>query len=158
MTRTNAVRRGPRLAGPHAWIVPYMAVPFVELGRSMRGADCRGLHLLILERETGVYVPEPGELYASTTRRDAAAMADFVRGELACWRRIEADARGGYPLFACLLFAIGGLPTHVATSMGGRDFIHTQKGCGVRTGDLDEAEAGEGDWGSRLLGAFVHDH
>ena len=162
MTETNAVRRGAGkslpLAPDIAWIAPYMGVPFVPLGRSMRGADCRGLAYLILDHETGVYVPEPEDLYAGTGRRDAADMASVVRSELACWRRVDPDAAGGFPLFSLLLFAIGGLPTHVAVSMGGRAFIHTQKGYGVRTGHLDDVEPGEGDWGSRLQGAFVYDH
>lgn len=139
------------------WIAPYMALPFVERGRSMAGVDCRGLTLLVLERETGVHVPDPEHLYAATDRRSAADLADVVRREQRRWRTVEPDAAGGYPRFSVLLFAIGGLPTHVASSMGGRLFLHAQKGCGVRVGDLDEAEAGEGRWGDRLQGAFVYD-
>lgn len=138
-----------------AWIARYMPVPFVEAGRTFRGSDCRGLHFLILEHETGVRVPELAELVGGE-RRSPRECAEVVKAHAAQWRRIEPLADGGYPRFALLLFTVGGLPTHVATSMGGRHFIHIQKGCGVRIGSLDEAEAGEGFWGSRLEGAYQY--
>ena len=150
---TNAVRRCPAVRGDDAWVARYLPVPFVEHGRAFRGADCRGLVFLILEHETGLRVPELAELIGSEHRsaRDAAALVEAHVGQ---WSRIEADAAGSYPRFCVLLFTVGGLPTHVAVSMGGRRFIHTQKGAGVRTGSLDEAEPGEGFWGSRLEGAY----
>lgn len=150
---------GVRLTGEHAWIARYMPVPFVEEGRGFRGADCRGLHYLILEHETGVRVPDLAEVVADRVgdeRRSPRACAELVKAHAARWRRIEPAPDGGYPRFCLLLFTIASLPTHVGTSMGGRLFIHTQKGCGVRPASLDEAEAGEGFWGSRLEGAYQY--
>lgn len=151
----NAVRRAPTIAGDDAWIARYMPIPFVEHGRSFRGCDCRGQHYLILEHELGVRVPEPADLYRGVDRRDAEDIAAFVRAQASLWRRVEPDDNG-YPRFALLLFLVAGLPTHVGTSLGGRRFIHTQKGCGARTASLDEAEPGEAFWGSRLEGAYVY--
>lgn len=138
------------------WVLRYMPVPFVEHGRSFRGCDCRGQHYLILEHETGVRVPDATDLYRGVDRRDAEDIAAFVRAQASLWRRVEPDETGGYPRFALLLFLVAGLPTHVGTSMGGRRFIHTQKGCGARLASLDEAEPGEAFWGSRLEGAYVY--
>lgn len=154
-SRANAVRRAPALRPEDAWIARYMPIPFVEHGREFRGADCRGLLLLIQEHEAGVVVPELSALLGAE-HRSLTAAADLVRAHVGQWRRIEADADSGYPRFSALLFNVGGLPTHVAASIGGRRFIHTRKGLGVGIGSLDEAEPGEGFWGSRLEGAYQY--
>jgi cell wall-associated NlpC family hydrolase len=152
---TNAVRRSPALRADDAWVAKYMPIPFVEHGRAFRGADCRGLVFLILEHEAGERVPELAELIGNEHRsaRDAAALVQAHAGQ---WRPVPPTPAGDYPRFCVLLFTVGGLPTHVAVSMGGRRFIHTQKGAGVRIGSLDEAEPGEGFWGSRLEGAYQY--
>lgn len=152
---TNAVRRPLALRPEDAWVARYLPIPFVEHARSFRGADCRGLTFLILEHEAGVRVPEMSDLLGAEHRsaREAAALVQAHAGQ---WRPIEADADGGYPRFSVLLFTVGGLPTHIAVALGGRLFIHTQKGGGVRIGSLDEAEPGEGFWGSRLKGAYQY--
>lgn len=151
-------RRSPaaaRLSDPAAWIARYLPIPFVERGRSFAGCDCRGLSFLILEHETGVRVPEPEDLYRGTGRRDLLGMAAHMKAVAARWREIPAQD-GGYPMFSVLLFKVAGLPTHMGVSLGGRDFIHTQAGYGVRTGALDEAEPGEAVWGAALMGAYVY--
>jgi hypothetical protein len=150
----NGVRR-PSLDVGVSWISRYLPIPFVERGRSFSGCDCRGLNLLILEHETGVRVPEPEDLYRGTTRRDLVDMAAHMRAQAARWREIPA-VDGGYPMFATLLFAVARQPTHMATSLGGRAFIHTQAGYGVTTGDLDEADIGRAVWGKALMGAYVY--
>ncbi|PHY12818.1 hypothetical protein CSW58_09970 [Caulobacter sp. B11] len=153
--QTNPVRFARSGAEPWSlWVTRYLPIPFLERGRSFRGCDCRGLALLILEHQCGIVVPEPADLYATTDRRAGDQMAALVRAEAARWREVQGD----YPIFSLLLFEVGGLPTHVALSLGGRRFIHTQKGCGVRVSDLDQAEVGEGRWGARVRGAYVYDN
>jgi hypothetical protein len=154
MFNANAVRV-PSVAAGAAWIMRYFPIPFVDRGRSFAGADCRGLAYLILEHETGVRVPEFEELYRGTDRRDLADMAAQLRAEIGRWREVPAQD-GGYPMFSVLLFTIAGQPTHMAVSLGGRAFIHTQNGYGVRTGCLDEADPGQVIWGARLKGAYVY--
>lgn len=134
-----------------SWTVPYLRIPFVERGRSMRGVDCRGVVFLILERERGAVIPEPSALYAGTDLKDAAGQAAFVRAELGRWSPCAVQP------FAALLFEAAGLPVHVGLALGDGLFIHARKGAGVTIGHLDEADPGEARWGRRLLGAYRHD-
>lgn len=131
-----------------AWWGRYLPIPFVERGRSFAGCDCRGLGLLILEEERGVRVPEPCELYGSTDPRNGRELADFFAGQAALWRPVKVAP------FALLSFAVAGLPVHMGVSLGGVDFIHTQRGAGVRVSSLTDREAGEIAWGKRLMGAW----
>jgi hypothetical protein len=68
-----------------AWVDRYMTVPFVEKGRTMRGADCLGIVALVLEREARAALTDLGVGWSdgidaiALRVQEAIATGEFIR-------------------------------------------------------------------------------
>jgi len=116
-----------------------VAVPYVDGGREMAGADCWGLVRLVMRERGGVDLPTYGEIAASERARVA--------------RRMRRDSDGGpwlpvdvpRELDVVVMFAdtkVGGkfrrLRGHVGIMLDGRHVLHTEHDTGAEIVTIDE--------------------
>lgn len=120
----------------------YMAVPFVENGRSFAGADCFGFYALILAHELGIAVPDPDVSFTRDGARAvlAAFAAGVARGE---WiavetpRMFDAVRMTGVHV---LRGKAGKSESHIGCYDGHGRVIHTELNTGPRCMALDDPE------------------
>lgn len=134
------------MAATHDPWAAYVGIPFEAHGRSRRGADCWGLHRLVLEQLAGVLVPSYGELYCST--REAEANARLLAGQMGDWLEVP---EGSEQAFDGVLMRVGRHACHVATVVAPGRMLHTYAGSrshidNYRSGFLKE----------RIVGFYRH--
>lgn len=120
----------------------YMAVPFLENGRTFDGADCFGLYALVLATELGLAVPDPHVAFGSHGARAVvhAFAAAVARGD---W--IEVDAPQMFDAVRMLGFhtergEARRSETHVGCYVGRGQVLHTELGTGPRIMSLADPE------------------
>lgn len=127
----------------------YVMTPYKPRGRSLEGADCFGLHLLILAHEAGLYLPA-----ADIGLGDGAdAMARAVEAEIVSGRwALVAEGDGAavkrvLRVYDAVLMTghvrtgreISSRPIHVGTAVGVRGLvIHTEVGVGAQCVPVDD--------------------
>lgn len=75
------------MTAPPRWVEHYLAIPFVDRGRTERGCDCFGLVRLVLARQGGIIMPD----YGFVPMRDRGAINAAIDGEKAnagLWRAV----------------------------------------------------------------------
>lgn len=100
----------------------FLDVPFVRGGRDMQGADCWGLHRLIVAGMTGAVLPA-----FDTVAWDERGAVIGRERLAACWREVEADEADGFDL---ALMNWSGEPVHVGTIVEPGKLIHTRPETG----------------------------
>ncbi len=132
-----------------AWTEQYLAIPFLEKGRTAHGVDCYGLARLIYQQERGIELPSYTEAYA--TVQDSKEIRALLRNELAShWHEIDIhDAKE----FDGVIFRIMGQPTHFGLVLTAPWFIHALKDRSATTGKVRIERWDSMWWTNRLLGA-----
>lgn len=115
----------------------YMTVPFVDRGRSMSGADCFGLHFLVLLLERQLRVADPGLAFTDKGARDAVA-AELARGN---WFRVDKPEMYDAVVMKAYFLADGRGESddrHIGTVIDNGQVLHTEKHTGPRICPLDD--------------------
>ncbi len=106
-----------------SWVEPYLALPFVDRGRSRNGVDCYGLVRLIYQEQRGIELPSYTESYATTA--DHQEITALLKQEVATqWREIALTEVATWD---GLIFRILGQPTHFGMVLDPPWFIHALK-------------------------------
>lgn len=133
------------------WIGDYMAIPFVEGGRTRDGADCYGLLRLVLAERFNVVIPEDpvGAWPRDLDRAGKIDLARRVERARDAWREMRrTEIRPGL----CILLRVEGRPMHVGIVLNERAFLHTDRDAGVNVESYVE-----GMWsGNRVLGFYEY--
>lgn len=130
------------------WADKYMAVPFRDAGRTMRGADCFGLYALILALEAGVCIGKCDVSYGT----DPEAVVRHVADEIASGRWLTvavgdgAVAKPVARLFDAVVMS-GHIRTgnrvvrgdvHIGCALGDGRVLHTEPVTGPQIMALDD--------------------
>lgn len=108
------------------WWNRYLAVPFLEKGRSMEGCDCWGLVREIYRQERGIHLPDYLECYESTNDRDKLGAV------IAAERAAKWETHDGAPLpFDVLILRMRGVPMHVGVVTKPGHMLHCSRGVGT---------------------------
>lgn len=110
---------------PH-WTDRYAFVPFVDNGRSMKGADCWGLVCLVYASELGLLLPEYAGEYADT--RDHKRIISLIEFERPKWDPIPDGEQEEFDLIS---LCIENRPWHVGIVLDQENMIHTLPAIGV---------------------------
>jgi cell wall-associated NlpC family hydrolase len=110
---------------PH-WADKYALVPFVDNGRSMKGADCWGLVGLVYARELVLIVQDYSGDYDGT--KDHARITSLIEFERPKWDPI---ADGEQREFDLISLRIEDRPWHVGIVLDQENMIHTLPEIGV---------------------------
>lgn len=114
-----------------SWAEKYLALPFVDGGRDVRGVDCWGLIRLVYLRELQIELPSYGEIGALELARIAREMKRGAAGM--AWRRVEEPmafdiaAMSGNPVKAVAPRSI----VHVGVMVDHARIMHVEPGSGV---------------------------
>ena len=102
------------------WWAKYIGIPFVELGRTKKGADCWGLLRLVYEEELGLVLPE---FTAHAGNTDRAAIAAQSREAYSYFTKVEEPQP-----FAAAVFISAVTFAHVGILVDRGKMLHTEKG------------------------------
>lgn len=129
------------------WTNKYSSVPYLDLGRSMAGADCWGLVKLVYENELGITLPSYDGCYASTEERaEIAALVGEAKGN-ATWHRVHGEPK----VFDVAVFRQGRLDTHIGVIVAASKMLHMANG---KNAAIESIESGY--WQVRLTGIYRH--
>lgn len=120
------------MSGPPLWSQKYLAVPFVDGGRDMSGADCWGMVRLVLLDRAGIDLPAYGEIGANERARIAERMGRDS-GERP-WLPTDAPAALDVLLMHTLIQIDGSWEKvigHVGIMVDSEYVLHTDEGVGV---------------------------
>jgi cell wall-associated NlpC family hydrolase len=114
---------------PPGWAARYIGVPFVELGRSILGADCWGLRRLILAERFQLELPDYTG-YRGTSRADAAEIRRLLEGarQSGDWLPVPAGQEREGDGIEMVMFDRGVKIPHVATVLRQGLAVHTLEG------------------------------
>ena len=128
------------------WANDYIAVPFLEKGRSHAGCDCWGLGQLIYREQRGIELPGYEELYENT--RDKATLERIIFEERqARWRQVTDPKE-----FDFALLRMGGVPMHVGIVTKPGKMIH----CAKDTNTVHEKYTGL-KWQHNVMGFYRYE-
>lgn len=129
------------------WAERYLTVPFVDGGRSVKGADCWGLVCTVYRECLGITLPVYGDIGAEETLRIRRAMKEGVVS--GTWRRVsdpvDFDVAG-------MLLPNGERLGHVGIVVSGYGVLHTEKAGGAMIEDLKSATLR-----NRIVGYWRHE-
>src|SRR5262245_45791778 len=111
----------PMLCAPDpATLTALVGIPYLERGRTTRGADCWGIVLLAARELWGLQLPE--YFYSELDLlAEASVLIDIETDETqAHWWEVDSP----YPRGAVHVFRIHGKRTHCGLHLGGLDFLH----------------------------------
>lgn len=119
--------------------VKFVGVPWVKDGRSMSGADCYGLALLVLKDVFGKTLPDFKYDVSSSVeqaieiKRSIEAATDIVEYMPGNTELIPGDL---------VLFSYFGEESHVGVYLGGRTIIHASRKKGTVIVSLSDMDGG----------------
>ena len=131
-----------------AWAGKYLAVPWLDRGRTLSGCDCWGLVRLVLHEEAGRELPDYADLYRSTDDTAGLERLFLDRWPLEGVEQVVGEPRE----FDIVLLRIAGQGCHVGVSLGDGRFLHVTPGS---TGPTVERLTSP-RWAPRLLGVYRH--
>lgn len=148
-------------SGSLAWADRYLAIPFLDFGRSEDGCDCFGLYALVLARETGVMLPEVGVSCGQGPRAVIAKVASEIAS--GAWRRVDGEPQRFDLVQMKGYFRSGDElqrsdAVHIGCATGPGTVLHTEKPAGPKHQRLDENEIAHrivGFWRPRLLDGWA---
>ncbi len=133
-----------------AWATQYLAIPFLEKGRTRAGVDCYGLARLIYAEQRGILLPSYDESYE--TVQDTHEIVSLLEGAVgSAWKEVplvEASEYDG------LLLRILGHPTHFGIVLRPPWFIHAIKDTSAKTGKVRIERWDSLLWQRRVMGAL----
>lgn len=125
----------------------YLAIPWLEKGRSREGLDCWGLVWLLYRDCFGIELPLGLERYTSAL--DRRENARVIEGGLPDWRRLaEGEEQPG----DVLLLARHGVACHVAVLVRPGWVMHIRAGSDVHSAPLHRLDRE----GFERVGYFRH--
>ena len=120
----------------------YSGIPFVDKGRTVKGADCWGLIREIYRIEFGITLPSLTAGYTSVSSRDE--MDNVVAKEWKNWINIDIGREEPGDV---IILRIMGLPIHLGIVLTGRRMLHTLKGMDAAIEHYDSRV-----WEKRVVG------
>ena len=132
-----------------SWVNEYIGIPFVKGGRSLKGADCWGLVIIIMEEQFNVLVPHKNEFsYGTKEEIEEAAAAIIHEADKPIWKEIPVeDALAG----DIVLMRIANLPLHTGVVVAPKHMLHTEKNIDSMFERYDNLL-----WSNRVLGMYRH--
>lgn len=129
---------------PVNWATPFVGIPDLAKGRTVAGADCWGLAMLVYREVCGIELPDYASEYLDD--RDHAELgAIFAREKVkASW--LPVDRPDAYDL---VLFRIGRHDSHVGIWAAPNRMLHTVMGDYSKIGRFDQSP-----WLGRLVGIY----
>lgn len=128
-----------------SWVAKYMAVPYRDGGRDMKGLDCWGLYRLAVLERLGVRLPE----WDTVPALDRSAVAETVAEQIVAGGWFETGAPRECDL---VLMRYRGEPVHVGCWLEGARIMHTQQNVGVVV-----LPAAYRSFDGRIVGVFRHE-
>jgi len=123
-------------------------VPYVEGGRSWKGADCWGLVMLCYEHYFGITVPDYGDIvYHPKELPDSASKGLLEALPHSKFQPVERPKFGDW----CLI-NVNGCPVHIGFMLNERDMIHSSAGKGVSVADVTSPQ-----YNRRIYGFYRHE-
>ena len=144
MTAAFASTRAPTYRRMH--VAELVGIPYLELGRTLQGADCWGICLIAGRHLFGLEFPE--FFYSAADMLDEAC--EHIRRETSGPRWTALPEGGPYPRAAIHIFRVKGYETHCGIHLGGGEFLHSLAGRNSCVESLFGA-----DWRQRKTGSFA---
>jgi probable lipoprotein NlpC len=124
-----------------SWSNNFVGIPFADKGRSIEGADCWGLVVLVLE-SFEIIVPSYSDKYASSEERELTA--SIINHQKTKWQKIEFPHPGDV-----VLFKMGKHLSHAGIFVEGDKFLHMAKDDSSMIDDLTKQP-----WSRRFSGFY----
>ncbi len=111
----------------------FIGIPYVDKGRSMSGADCWGLVILVYRQLANIELPSYGEISASNLIAIAREMKAGL-SDLEQWHDVGAEPRRALDVVVMhKLDAVDKFPYHVGVMISPRRLLHTVRSANSHT-------------------------
>lgn len=112
------------------WQNDYIRIPFLDKGRTEKGADCWGLVRLIYQRQRGIELPDYSECYSNT--KDVNAITPHIMDvKVKHWHDVATPQE-----FDLIILKYKGFPWHVGVVITPKKMIHCGYGVGTAIADF----------------------
>jgi lipoprotein Spr len=122
----------------------YIGIPFRPRGRDWQGADCWGLHRLVVKEELGIELPE----YTTYLGCQGPEATRTIMKAIPDWIVVPPRQE---KMFDLVLLRKRNLPSHVGTVIGKGWMLHTMEGVAACTQEYNGLV-----WANRVVGFLRH--
>lgn len=116
------------------WVIEYLDIPYLNLGRTREGLDCCGIVRLVAMEKFGVpQLPMYNDKYDKAT--DSETVEKVIQGEmLTNWPRFHGPVRGGL----VVVLRAKAWHAHIGIMVSPYEFLHIREGAEVTCDDLED--------------------
>lgn len=107
------------------WYNNYIRIPFLDKGRTEKGADCWGLARIIYKNRLNIELPS---FLAYENTRDSNSINNLYRNHYKNWESVE---KGNEKEYDIIVFRMMGVPCHIGIVIGDGYMIHCLEGSGT---------------------------
>jgi cell wall-associated NlpC family hydrolase len=122
----------------------YIRIPFLDCGRTIKGADCWGLVRIIYLQELNIELPLMNEY---DDCQDKLVIPSLLENKPNVWTPVKS---GDEKAFDVPVFKMGGYPMHVGLVVNKGLMIHCERGSGTTLVRYNK----EHQWFRRLIGFY----
>lgn len=129
------------------WTDPFIALPYLDFGRSRAGVDCWGLVTVVFQDMAGISLPSYAGQYVSVEEHCEIDGLISAAKDSQVWKRVDGMAR---PLDIAV-FRRGRLDAHVGVVVSDGLMLHM-----VGNDQSKIEHYNNGRWAPRLTGIYRH--